>query len=316
MAEINVVTSSTDAKSVRVIRLSSSKANFSHSLKVFHFPDNLSRDSSLSPVSSTSQSIIYPCSPHICGDEKVSDWNTLKSTPNQERKEVSLPAKTTEKTGGKCRRSKRVTNCLMGPLCDVDITDDSASTSCEKIETRFLSPGSRLHAQKFLDTFLFIAKCKPMCFSALMTLEFDVFRLIKLPKPFSDMPLLTTTVAVLHELNIIRRLKISWLPVVKFLINVENSYNDHPYHSSWHAADVVGTMAYFFCHGYFKRSLSPVHQIIGLLAAASHDVDHDAKTNKFHTLAKTPIGISCAESNMEHYHIARAKQILKLPGCD
>jgi len=104
--------------------------------------------------------------------------------------------------------------------------------------------------------------------------------------------------------------------VVKFLINVENSYNDHPYHSSWHAADVVGTMAYFFCHGYFKRSLSPVHQIIGLLAAASHDVDHDAKTNKFHTLAKTPIGISCAESNMELYHIARAKQILKLPGCD
>jgi len=140
--------------------------------------------------------------------------------------------------------------------------------------------------------------------------------LIKLPKHFSDMPLLTTTIAALHELNTVRLLKISWLPVVNFLINLENSYNDHPYHSSWHAADVVGTMAYIFCKGWFKRSLNPVHHIIGLLAAASHDVDHDAKTNKFHTLVKTPIGTSHTESNMEHYHIVKAKQILNFPGCD
>jgi hypothetical protein len=167
-----------------------------------------------------------------------------------------------------------------------------------------------------MDSFLPILEKKPSCFSTLETLEFDVFHLITLPKPFDDMPLLTTTVAALRRLQTIERLKISWSPLVKFLINIENAYNDHPYHSSWHAADVVGTMVYFLGKRWFKQSLNPVHQLICLLAAASHDVNHDAKTNAFHRLAKTPIGTACATSNMEHYHINVSKQILDLPGCD
>lgn len=168
----------------------------------------------------------------------------------------------------------------------------------------------------FLESFLPILEKEPECFKLLLTLDFDVFHVSSLPKPFDAMPLVTTTIAVLTRLGTLARLRISWLPIVKFLINVEEGYNNLPYHSKWHAADVVGNLGYFLYRGWFRRVLSPVHQLTSLLAAAAHDVDHNGQTNQFHRLAKTPIGLSYPESNLEYHHIAKAMGIRNIPGCD
>jgi len=179
-----------------------------------------------------------------------------------------------------------------------------------------LSVEEKKNPLKFFETIMSMLKEGPNCFDTLNTLEFDVMRVSELPKPFNSMPLATTTVVVLHRLNTVEKLKISWLPIIRFLMRLEEAYYDHPYHSGWHAADVVATMAYFISRGWFKKSLNPVHQITGLLAAASHDVGHDGLSNKYHKLVKSPIGTLYASSNLEHYHIAKATEIRNIPECD
>jgi len=175
---------------------------------------------------------------------------------------------------------------------------------------------SEITAQQFIDRFLPLLAWKPKCFDTLMTLKFDAFLTDSLPPPLRDMPLVTTTVAVLDRLDCVEKLQMDWLPIVKFLMNIEEAYNDVAYHSKYHAADVVGTMGWFISLGWFQKSLSPVHMVISLLAAASHDVDHNGQNNQFHRLAKTKIGVSYPESNMEYHHITKATGIKKIPGCD
>jgi len=185
-------------------------------------------------------------------------------------------------------------------------------TSLLKVSPR----SSQMKAKEFIDVFVPMFDKEPGCFKALLNLDFDVFDIAHLPEPFNAMPLVTTTWAVLTRLNVVERLRISWIPVVKFLINVEEGYNNLPYHSKWHAADVVANLGYFINRGWFRKVLSPVHQLTSLLAAAAHDVDHNGQTNQFHRLAKTPIGVSYPESNLEYHHIAKAMGIRNLPGCD
>jgi len=175
---------------------------------------------------------------------------------------------------------------------------------------------SGINGRQFVDELLHILHNDPECFESLLTLDFDVFDIATLPKPFNDMPITATTVAVLDRLEVVKRLKISWHPIVQFLINVEESYNDNSYHSKWHGADVVANLGYFLCSKWFRKALQPVNQLTGLLAAAAHDVDHDGLSNNFHRLAETPIGLSYPESNLEYHHIAKATGIRDLPGCD
>jgi hypothetical protein len=277
--------------------LSPSSPSVSRGHRGLTLPENPIRDSSMSSP---------PC-PTLISSHRALDEHKLESPSNQGRIENSLPSNETGRQEEKCRRSIRVTNGVTRPVGNVGIISNDLERK---------PSGPQIYSWEFMDAFLPILKKIPACFSALQTLDFDVFQLIALPKPFHDMPLLTTTVTSLYRLHTIERLKISWFPVVKFLTNIEAAYNDHPYHSKWHAADVVGTMAYFLGKRWFKQSLTPVHQLIGLLAAASHDVDHNAQTNAFHRLAKTPIGTLYAASNLEHYHINVAKKILDHSGCD
>jgi hypothetical protein len=180
-----------------------------------------------------------------------------------------------------------------------------------------VSPSSsQIKPQDFIDGFLPILEKEPECFKCLLSLDFDVFDISKLPEPYDAMPLVTTSLVVLIRLNVLERLRISWLPFIKFLINVEEGYNGLPYHSKWHAADVVANLGYFLNRGWFRKVLSPVHVLTSVMAAASHDVDHNGQTNQFHRLAKTPIGVSYPESNLEYHHIAKATGIRNLSGCD
>jgi len=309
------MTASVEGKSVRTTTLSLSTSSLSPSNRSLVFLDNPSGDSSNFSMSSPGESrLIQPCPELLMRCQTPTDGSmVLLSKLGKDENHKS--SKDTEKKEEGCRKSIIVTNGQNRATREIDNVRDDLPRTKEEFKW---SPASepQINAQQFLDTFLPILKGKPGCFSTLASLEFDVFRVTTLSKPFCDIPLVVTTVAALHKLSIIERLEVSWLPVVKFLLYLEDAYNDHPYHSSWHAADVVGTMAYFLSQSWFKRSLSPVHQLLGLISAASHDVNHDSRTNEFHRLAKTPIGTSHVKSNMEHYHINVSEEILSRPGCN
>lgn len=282
------------------------------------FQDTHSGDSSINSLSSSTLGHLMDSYSALNLSDTTMSVDDPLELPMQDKQEHSFISNSMKRQGERCRRSIRVSDSFTLPICEVNTTTCELKPISWSQEIKMCLHTSKpwIQPQKFLDTFMRILHENPVCFSTLETLKFDVFRVKTLPKPFNDMPLVTTTVATLYRLNTIEHLKISWLPVVMFLINVEEAYNDHPYHSKWHGADVVGNMAYFINKGWLKRSLSPVHHLIGLLAAASHDVGHNAQTNVFHRLAKTSIGTSWATSNLEHYHIAKAKQILNLPGCN
>jgi len=210
------------------------------------------------------------------------------------------------------------TNRNISPLREIHSYTEEKTNSLLPVKYGkcLVSLEEKRNPYKFFETIMSILNEAPTCFDTMGTLEFDVMRLAELPKPFNTMPLATTTVAALHRLNTVEQLKISWFPIVKFLMSLEQAYYDNPYHSSWHAADVVATMVYFISLGWFKKSLNPVHQLTGLMAAASHDVGHDALNNKYHKLVKSHIGTLYASSNLEQHHLAKATEIRNIPDCD
>jgi len=304
----------------RTMTASSSKSK--RSLKSFKSPtqSSYSKELSLSTQNNlTPSQQLYTPSGLILGTFKSSsDEFEGYTTQHSDDEEVKISSvKSNEVQGEKNRRSILVSELsFTRPVTEVGISKELTSSLSQEMRTCVPIGKKRIDPQKFLDTFKLLLKEKAVCFNTLNTLQFDVFLLKKLPNPFNAMPLVTTTVAVLHKLNTIEQLKISWLPVVNFLINLEDAYQDKAYHSSWHAADVVSNMAYFISRGWFKRSLNPVHRITSLLAAASHDVDHDGFTNEYHKLAKTPRGKLHPASIQEHHHIKKAAEIRDRAGCD
>jgi len=236
----------------------------------------------------------------------------------EDTREQGRPPPLNETWGESSSKLGRDTNGNIIPLFEIHTFTEEKTNNhfTEKYDTCLMSAKTKKNPRKFFETIRSMLKEGRNCFDTLNTLDFDVMRLAELPLPFNTMPLTTTTVVVLLGLDTVEQLKIPWIPIVKFLMSLEEAYYDNPYHSSWHAADVVATMSYFISRGWFKKSLNPVHQITGLLAAASHDVGHDALNNKYHRLVKSPIGALYASSNLEQHHIAKAKEIRNIPGCD
>jgi len=81
-----------------------------------------------------------------------------------------------------------------------------------KFRTGVLTPApsiAQMDPQEFLKLYLPFLEKGPKCFEPLLTLNFDIFDVASLPKPFDSMPLVSTTLAVLTRLGTLERLKIS-----------------------------------------------------------------------------------------------------------
>ncbi|KAI8879965.1 HD-domain/PDEase-like protein [Backusella circina FSU 941] len=79
--------------------------------------------------------------------------------------------------------------------------------------------------------------------------------------------------------------------LLDFLIDVEGSYNDTPYHSFYHAADVVTVLYYILCDLHAKQFLSSFEIASLLIAAITHDAGHDGYNNDYHVKLQTELAI-------------------------
>ncbi|ODM89705.1 High affinity cAMP-specific and IBMX-insensitive 3',5'-cyclic phosphodiesterase 8B [Orchesella cincta] len=68
----------------------------------------------------------------------------------------------------------------------------------------------------------------------------------------------------------------NWLTLIE-----ANYHSSNSYHNSTHAADVLQSTAYFLSTERLKTFLEPLDEVISLIAAAVHDVDHPGKTSAF-----------------------------------
>jgi len=95
---------------------------------------------------------------------------------------------------------------------------------------------------------------------------------------------------------------------------VEENYHDNPYHNHIHGADVMCSMYYWFTSKLFTKNMNSLDLLASLMAAASHDVGHDAVSNKFHILTRSQLGTKYNDrSPLENFHTTLTFELLYKP---
>lgn len=147
------------------------------------------------------------------------------------------------------------------------------------------------------------------CFDAW---DFDVFRL---PEKTTQ-PLLFAGFVALDGLSHV--VSVDKRRLVNFLSDVENAYNDVPYHNSLHGA-FVGKMVYSYCvEAGLGRRLPGNMQFALVLAGLVHDVAHPG-VNASYLMKVKDEKMDFAfkyndQSPLEHMHLAVTFALLRRPG--
>eukprot|EP00742_Colponemidia_sp_Colp-10_P006625 GILJ01007099.1.p1 GENE.GILJ01007099.1~~GILJ01007099.1.p1 ORF type:complete len:705 (-),score=72.55 GILJ01007099.1:415-2529(-) len=96
----------------------------------------------------------------------------------------------------------------------------------------------------------------------------------------------------------------------RFLHKIQLSYRNVPFHSSLHAADVVGNLEYFLSSRRMA-SLSSLEVLSCLIAAMAHDVSHPGLTNSYLVESRSPEALQYNDcSVLEHMHCSTTFRIL------
>ncbi|KAF6115437.1 phosphodiesterase 7B [Phyllostomus discolor] len=133
------------------------------------------------------------------------------------------------------------------------------------------------------------------------TWDFDIFLFDRLTNGNSLVTLLC------HLFNIhglIQHFKLDMVTLHRFLVMVQEDYHSqNPYHNAVHAADVTQAMHCYLKEPKLASFLTPLDKMLGLLAAAAHDVDHPGVNQPF--LIKTNHHLASLYQNMsvlENHH--------------
>eukprot|EP00299_Pterocystis_sp_00344_P016671 c8363_g1_i3.p1 GENE.c8363_g1_i3~~c8363_g1_i3.p1 ORF type:complete len:555 (+),score=121.54 c8363_g1_i3:33-1667(+) len=108
--------------------------------------------------------------------------------------------------------------------------------------------------------------------------EFDVFNLDRVTGGHA---LSTIAVHLFKHFNLINDLKLDQTKVKNYWQQIERGYQDVPYHSQVHAADVMQELAWFLNCPSVRAKLQPLELCAALVAAGIHDHDHPGVNNDF-----------------------------------
>jgi len=140
--------------------------------------------------------------------------------------------------------------------------------------------------------------------------EFDILQFADKPE-VGGMPLLVLGHFLIIESGLQKLLRLDMARVDSWLRAVEESYRDVPYHNHLHGADVMCTMYHWFIAKLFKANMSLLDMLTSLMAAAAHDVGHDAVNNNFHISVWSELAQRYNNiSPLENFHAAQASQLL------
>ncbi|GIX75124.1 hypothetical protein CEXT_754742 [Caerostris extrusa] len=105
--------------------------------------------------------------------------------------------------------------------------------------------------------------------------------IIQLEKISEKRPLIWVGMAIFASFNACNLLNCDESVLRNWLSMIESNYHSNTYHNSTHAADVLQATAYFLQKPRLKAIFDPIDEIVSLVAAAIHDVDHPGKTVHF-----------------------------------
>jgi len=150
-------------------------------------------------------------------------------------------------------------------------------------------------------------------FEVRLTWEIDVVMFAAIPE-VGEMPLLVLGHYIIVQTGLDVGLNLDMNRINNWLRAIEDSYLDNPYHNHIHGADVMCSMYYWFTSELFKKNMSSLDLLASIMAAAAHDVGHDAVSNKFHVLTRSQLGTMYNDrSPLESYHTCLSFKLLYLP---
>ncbi|XP_010732543.1 high affinity 3',5'-cyclic-AMP phosphodiesterase 7A isoform X3 [Larimichthys crocea] len=143
--------------------------------------------------------------------------------------------------------------------------------------------------------------------------NFDIFLFDRLTNGNS---LITLTFHLLNQYGLVELFQLDMVKLWRFLVMVQEDYHsDNPYHNAVHAADVTQAMYCYMREPMLAKSLTSCDILLGLLAAATHDLDHPGVNQPF--LIKTDHYLATLYRNtsvLENHHWKSAVGLLRETG--
>ncbi|MEE6475758.1 hypothetical protein FKM82_010852 [Ascaphus truei] len=131
--------------------------------------------------------------------------------------------------------------------------------------------------------------------------NFDIFLFDRLTNGNS---LVTLLCHLFNVHGLIHHFQLDMVKLHRFLVMVQEDYHSqNPYHNAVHAADVTQAMHCYLKEPKLASFLTPLDIMLGLLAAAAHDVDHPGVNQPF--LIKTKHHLASLYQNtsvLENHH--------------
>ncbi|XP_018599821.1 high affinity 3',5'-cyclic-AMP phosphodiesterase 7A isoform X2 [Scleropages formosus] len=200
--------------------------------------------------------------------------------------------------------------------------DPTASTSSRRVRRllsfqRYLSssrlfrgvpPRNPLHILD--DDYTGQAKCM---LEKIGSWNFNIFLFDRLTNGNS---LVTLTFHLFNHYGLIELFRLDMVKLRRFLVMIQEDYHSrNPYHNAVHAADVTQAMYCYLQEPKLSKSLTSCDILLGLLAAATHDLDHPGVNEPF--LIKTNHYLAALYKNtsvLENHHWRSAVGLLRESG--
>uniref|UniRef100_A0A4W6DPX5 Phosphodiesterase n=1 Tax=Lates calcarifer TaxID=8187 RepID=A0A4W6DPX5_LATCA len=145
------------------------------------------------------------------------------------------------------------------------------------------------------------------------TWNFDIFLFDRLTNGNS---LVTLTFHLLNQYGLVELFQLDMVKLWRFLVMVQEDYHsDNPYHNAVHAADVTQAMYCYLREPMLAKSLTSYDILLGLVAAATHDLGHPGVNQPF--LIKTDHYLATLYRNtsvLENHHWKSAVGLLRETG--
>lgn len=139
-------------------------------------------------------------------------------------------------------------------------------------------------------------------------LEFDVFEYSK----NGVEGLIDLEEEMFHKLGLVKHFKIDVDILRKFLVAIQKSYKNSPFHDCIHSFDVTQMMYLLLTKGGGQKLLSPADVLVLMISALSHDMFHPGLNNRFLALTKSPLVDKYGEySTLEKYSLHSVLSLLR-----
>lgn len=140
--------------------------------------------------------------------------------------------------------------------------------------------------------------------------NFDIFLFDRLTNGNS---LVMLTFHLLNLYGLVELFQLDMVKLRRFLVLVQDDYHSqNPYHNALHAADVTQAMHCYLRQPKLAQSLTSFDILVGVLAAATHDLDHPGVNQPF--LVKTHHYLASLYRNtsvLENHHWRSAVGLLR-----